>query len=354
VGPYYAMFPTSFASRTILQYTRPGDLVLDPFAGRGTSIFSAVCHERRGIGVEINPVGWVYSQTKLKPAAKHLVLARLKQLHSRQGTYEAAASAMPRFFHCCYDRKVLAFLLAARKELHWRSDSVDRTAMAFLLINLHGKRDDSLSNQMRQTKSLSPRYAIRWWAERDLRPPRVDVLDFLTRRIEWRYAKGRPEVSDGNVHLGDSIRVLPQLKNHLCRAHDRVRLLLTSPPYYGVTNYHYDQWLRLWLLGGEPSPRRIEGAHRTHRGKFENKEGYRGLLIKVFMRSKVLLANDTTVYIRTDRRQQTLQTTADVLAQMFPRHEMTVHSRPHRRPTQTRLFGHADPRVGEVDFILTA
>ena len=36
VGPYYAMFPAAFAERVIREHTEPGDVVLDPFAGRGT------------------------------------------------------------------------------------------------------------------------------------------------------------------------------------------------------------------------------------------------------------------------------------------------------------------------------
>ena len=32
-------------------------------------------------------------------------------------------------------------------------------------------------------------------------------------------------------------------------------LFFTSPPYYGVTNYFYDQWLRFWLLGGPLKPK---------------------------------------------------------------------------------------------------
>jgi hypothetical protein len=36
-------------------------------------------------------------------------------------------------------------------------------------------------------------------------------------------------------------------------------LLFTSPPYYGVVTYHSDQWLRGWLLGGEPRPVRNGG-----------------------------------------------------------------------------------------------
>jgi hypothetical protein len=31
-------------------------------------------------------------------------------------------------------------------------------------------------------------------------------------------------------------------------------MLLTSPPYYDVTNYRVDNWIRLWMLGEDPLP----------------------------------------------------------------------------------------------------
>ena len=347
VGPYYAMFPSEFANGVVLRHTSPGDLVIDPFAGRGTTVFSAAVNRRRGLGVEINPVGWIYCEAKLRPAAKHLVTARLTDISAGSWRYKRAATALPEFFRWCYDPEVLRFLLAARSELDWRHRAVDRTAMAFILINLHGKRDDSLSNQMRQTKSMSAPYAIQWWRKRGLRPPKVDPLQFLSARIEWRYAKGRPEEIDGCVYLGDSIRVLPQLQSTLLN--EKARLLLTSPPYYGITNYHYDQWLRLWMLGGPPNSHRVQGRHR---GKFEDKEKYRRLLTDVFERTKALLHNDAVIYVRTDRRKLTLDTTVSVLKETFPQHRLRRRHRPHEKPTQTRLFGHSDPRLGEIDLVL--
>src|SRR3989344_8822042 len=77
VGPYYAMFPAAFAKNVIKKYTKEGDSVLDPFVGRGTSIFAAATNGRAGFGIEINPVGWVYTKTKLSPAPRTEVLKRL-------------------------------------------------------------------------------------------------------------------------------------------------------------------------------------------------------------------------------------------------------------------------------------
>ena len=49
------------------------------------------------------------------------------------------------------------------------------------------------------------------------------------------------------------------------------RLAVQVGVAYSSTNYHYDQWLRLWLLGGPPNAARIGGRHR---GKFEDRAGY--------------------------------------------------------------------------------
>ncbi len=59
VGPYYAMFPKAFCDAVIENYCKRGDTVLDPFAGRGTALYSAAISGRRALGIELNPVGWI-------------------------------------------------------------------------------------------------------------------------------------------------------------------------------------------------------------------------------------------------------------------------------------------------------
>ena len=120
VGPYYAMFPFSFAQRVIRKYTKPGDIVLDPFAGRGTAVFAAAINERRGIGIEINPVGYVYTRTKLKPAREEQVAERIRALSETAWRYRKAASRLPDFYRSCYCETVREFLLTARNRLEWR------------------------------------------------------------------------------------------------------------------------------------------------------------------------------------------------------------------------------------------
>src|SRR6267142_2451023 len=315
MGPYYAMFPSAFCDTVIEKYCSIGDTILDPFAGRGTSLYSAATTGRHALGMEINPVGWIYSRTKLSPAEKDQVDTRIVWLQSSAHRYSRAARELPVFFRHCFTSEVRQFLLCARDLLNWRQNNVDRTLMAFLLVHLHGKVSDSFSNQMRQTKAMSPNYAVEWWQERGFKPPTIDPVEFLRKKLDWRYAKGVPRTTGSRVYLGDSVGALAAIRGHLGkRGLQRPALLLTSPPYLGITNYHYDQWLRLWLLGGLPTDRRTHNQYNgKHRGKFTNRLKYILLLTSAFKRASHLMKPEGIVYVRTDRREATLAITKQAL-----------------------------------------
>ena len=55
LGPYYGMFPVEWALYWIHKRTAPGDWILDPFCGRGTSILAAGCQGRLGMGHRHQP-----------------------------------------------------------------------------------------------------------------------------------------------------------------------------------------------------------------------------------------------------------------------------------------------------------
>ena len=353
VGPYYAMFPLEFAFNVVRRYAKPGQLVLDPFAGRASSVFAAATQKKEGFGIEINPVGWVYGRTKLNPAPQPVVEKRLTTLISMSKESCKQFSKLPEFFKMCYSDRVLTFLLTARDELNWQRDCVDRTLMAFLLIYLHGKLGEGLSNQMRQTKAMGPNYSVRWWQEHGRKPPEIQIEDFLLQRIRWRYAKGLPTVTpESKVELGDSTEILPNLvKKVNCGEQRKCSLLFTSPPYQGITNYHEDQWLRLWLLGGDPKP---GYAEKKHKGKFLSKVSYRELLESVFKCVSKLMSEDGTVYVRTSAREFTFNSTIEILRKYFPCWKEKIIPKPFGRKTQTHLFGDPAKKPGEKDIIFTA
>jgi len=344
------MFPVDFAFDIVATYSKPGQSLLDPFAGRASSVYAAAAQGRTACGIEINPIGWLYGQIKLRPALESDVIARVQHLAEvASGRPSERLHALPPFFSACFSPNVLQFLLAARDVLQWRTDHVDATVMAFILVYLHGKMPDALSNQMRQGKAMSPEYSIRWWRDRALTPPDIDPVRFLRQRITWRYGKGVPNFSNAEVRLGDSIMVLSEIAGEIASGQrKRFDLLFTSPPYYSVTHYHNDQWLRLWMLGGIERPTAMQGIWQ---GRFESQPAYRMLLQIVFRSCAAIMSRKATIYIRTDARAFTFETTMECLRDAFPKKTFRTEMQPFRKRTQTALFGDKSEKPGEIDIL---
>ncbi len=87
---------------------------------------------------------------------------------------------MHKFYRICYCDEVLKFLLSARKNLDWKNSNVDATLMSIILVYLHAKMGEGLSNQMRMTKSMGINYSLEWWKENGLmNPPELNPVEVI-------------------------------------------------------------------------------------------------------------------------------------------------------------------------------
>lgn len=69
-------FPVELVERLVLSLTKPGDCVLDPFLGSGTSIIAALRHDRRGMGAEIVASYREIAQSRIVAAANGSLATR--------------------------------------------------------------------------------------------------------------------------------------------------------------------------------------------------------------------------------------------------------------------------------------
>ena len=351
VGPYYAMFPLPRVAEVIAEHTRPGDAVLDPFAGRFSVPALAGYLGREGCGVEISPLGWLYGRVKMNPARRAGdVLRRLENMADAGAEYKSDARSASEFFRMCYCPDVLRFLFACRNELDWGKSSVDATLMAMIMVSMHHGIGSGLSNQMRQAKAMAPRYSVNWWRSRGMeKPPKIDPVKFLQKRVAWRYAKGIVRNENSRAFLGDSCNVLRSHARKWAVRRGNVKLLFTSPPYWSLVNYFKDQWLRLWMLGGQPSPA-IQG--HAFKKNFSAKEEYRRLMMTVFRQSAELMRNDGVVVVRMDARRFTRETILETLSECFPNHRKAGKLGVTKGKGQTALFNNFPDNDGERDIIL--
>ena len=65
-GAHFAVFPSEIPRRCVRLSTAPGDLVLDPFAGSGTTLAVAKATGREYLGVELNPAYQAFIEARLE------------------------------------------------------------------------------------------------------------------------------------------------------------------------------------------------------------------------------------------------------------------------------------------------
>src|ERR1700730_2923544 len=247
ICPYFTMFPLEFPLR-VFRRKRGSRRVLDPFCGRGTTLYAARHSMIRAVGIDCSPVAVAISRAKLASFSVKAPMALAKTMLA-----STAGSTIPQgeFWRLAYHRDTLLTLCALRKARAGAQDSDAAIVLrAATLGVLHGPATSAgsyLSNQMPRTFAPKPKYAVRFWKERALRPPKGDILSALRRKLE-RIALGRYRSTDEawrDVHLGDSsdsssFELVP----------DGIDIVVTSPPYYGMRTYVADQWLTHWYLGG--------------------------------------------------------------------------------------------------------
>src|SRR4051794_35691550 len=77
---YLASFPAPLTHAFIARYSRPGDVVLDPFSGRGTTALQACAEGRIGVGNDLNPFAHLLTAAKVEPATRPAATTRLASL----------------------------------------------------------------------------------------------------------------------------------------------------------------------------------------------------------------------------------------------------------------------------------
>jgi hypothetical protein len=293
ICPYFAMFPESFVRRNVLAWSKRDDVVLDPFSGRGTTVFESLLNGRKGVGCDTNPVAFCLSRAKADPPPLAEVLERLAALQKASDRFSSkAAETKDEFFTLCFHEETLRQILFLKKQLDWRHNQADCFIGALALGCLHGESHRTelcFSNRMPRTISTKPAYSVRWWNEKGCVPPKRDVFTILRTCADYRYQAPLPAIK-GRVVEGDVRRA-----GTLLRAYkDKVKLVITSPPYLDITDYHEDQWLRLWLLGGAAKPITGQGKDDRHR----RIEGYWQFLREAWKGVVPLLQDSAQVVIR--------------------------------------------------------
>jgi hypothetical protein len=250
---YHGMFPAKVAHHFIQRYSNPGDVVLDPFSGRGTTALQARVEGRQGVCNDLNPLAYVLSKAKADPPTWEEVNGCLNDLErdfkrARPAKLDVSPD-IRMLFHdntlaqlCFLRQRLLATPLTALP----RNELMLAGALAGIM---HGawRRDGTsqyLSISMPNTFSMSPSYVEKFIRENGLKKLDQDVFERLRDKFARLYMDDNPG-SAGVTHNADAASLL----SGGTLAPASVDLVVTSPPYLQVVNYGQSNWIRLWLLG---------------------------------------------------------------------------------------------------------
>ena len=222
---YMAMFPPELPHYFIERFTKMGDVVLDPFSGRGTTPVEAAAQGRFGIGNDLNPLAVALTRGKLSNSRLEDVESRLMELKDGFEPGDWSIGAEPERIRMIYHENTLKQLVYLKSTLDWSKPGVDAFIVAVLMGAMHGSSKGFLSLPMPNTFSMGWGYISRKIQEDPERwaCPDRDTFEVLATRAKRQLAKGSLPGS-GKTIYGD-VRDLDKKVDH-----GSVQLLFTSPP----------------------------------------------------------------------------------------------------------------------------
>lgn len=250
---YRACFKPQLPRFFIERLTVQGDVVFDPFMGRGTTLLEAVLLGRDALGNDVNPLSRVLVEARLTPPALPEVAARLECLALDEPTERPAG------FEVFFDKRTLNQLCRLRiylaeRRASGRADAVDRWIQMVAINRLTGHSKGFFSVYTlppNQAASIASQRKIN--ARRGQRPEYRDVAQLILRktRVLLRDAQARPPQGRSRGFFQQAVDAPFDYSG------PPVVLAVTSPPFMDIVNYKEDNWMRCWFAGVDPAAIRI-------------------------------------------------------------------------------------------------
>jgi hypothetical protein len=247
---YRACFKPQLPRFFIERLTQPGDVVYDPFMGRGTSVLEAALLGRVPCGCDINPLSVVLTRPRLQPPRLEDVAERLWQIDF--STFDDFPEDLLVFFH----PDTLRAIASLKKYLIERRaanalDAVDEWICLLALNRLTGHSPGFFSvYTLPPNQAVSVKSQRKINADRKQTPPPRDVPALILKKTRKLLRDCDAEVRQVLASVAPRACLLTQpAANTLALAARSVSLVVTSPPFLDVVDYATDNWLRCWFLG---------------------------------------------------------------------------------------------------------
>jgi hypothetical protein len=247
---YRACFKPQLPAYFINHLTREGDVVYDPFSGRGTTALEAALLGRTVIANDINPLSAILTRPRFEIPNVADIDKRLRSIKFPAGA--SCSLDLSMFFH----DYTLQEILGLRNYLNrrWRDgseDGVDRWIRMVATNRLTGHSPGFFSvYTLPPNQAVSPEDQIRINAKTGQKPPYRNTRALILRKS--MQLQGQLSAADRwHLHAAAASSQFLQCMASSTPAIDAgsVHLTVTSPPFLDVVQYARDNWLRCWFNG---------------------------------------------------------------------------------------------------------
>ena len=239
---YPSKIKPAIAHVLIKEFTNPNDRVLDPFSGIGTIPLEACLQGRIGLASDLNPLAWWGSLAKTSFPPKDsvdAVINDIEKLVNEIDTKKTLANyPIEDEIALFFQEKTRAEILIVRDFLiNCINESEGVRQSALCLVGtccahiLHGNRPYALSRRSHNVIPIPPKGDFEY----------KSLIKSLKEKIDRTYKKQLTETyTPGFAWQGSAFEVKVQ---------EQVDCIITSPPFYGTTDFLRQNRLRLWCCG---------------------------------------------------------------------------------------------------------
>ncbi len=250
---YRACFKPQLPGFFIEHLTTPGDIVYDPFSGRGTTIIEAALQERKAISNDANPLSIILTRPRLFIPSPDDVRSRLEDICDGPGLPADIDVSM--FFHPHTESQIVALRsYLSRRTADGLEDLVDSWCRMVATNRLTGHSKGFFSvYTLPPNQAVSPESQVKINQKRQQVPEYRDVPGLILKKtksllrtigpheIEVLKEAGRTAV----FLTGDAADTREIMSGS-------VQLTVTSPPFLDIVQYARDNWMRCWFNHIDP------------------------------------------------------------------------------------------------------
>lgn len=264
--PYRGKFIPQLAEYFLKKHFKPGDIILDPFCGSGTTLVQCAEMGIDAIGIDVSEFAVFLTNVKLGTYDRKNAIEEINIITKELGGVETKSNTIQ-----------TNFIFSKIKEIKSQSTKKFLALILSRVINVKSENHPDI---------------FYWW--------RVYSIDSLNRVIEFEKLRTNSHqlcisADSKTVDLIKEVEKRSKTFTEFIRT-QKIKGIVTSPPYVGVIDYHQEHSLSYKLFGFKRKDEMEIGPKFKGEGK-KAREEYSKEMIKVFLNLKKYLTPDCEIII---------------------------------------------------------